>query len=45
MKRTLLIAILALGLLVLALGGWAVQGLRWAVRPGRSRTRRRLATA
>lgn len=43
MKRTFLIAILALGLLVLALGGWAVQGLRWAL-PG-GRTRRRPATA
>ena len=45
MKRTLLISLLALGLLVLALGGWAVQGLRWVVRPGRVRTRRRLAPA
>ena len=43
MKRTLYLTILALGLLVLALGGWAVQGVRWAL-PGR-RQRRRLATA
>jgi hypothetical protein len=43
MKRWLYLTILALGLLVLALGGWVVQGVRWA-RPGR-RYRRRLATA
>jgi hypothetical protein len=30
MKRSLLIFFLALGLLLLALGGWAVQGVRWA---------------
>ena len=31
MKRRLLLTLLGLGLLLLALGGWAVQGLRWAV--------------
>ena len=44
MKRTLLIALLALGLIVLAVGGWAVQGIRWTLRGGRDR-RERLATA
>jgi hypothetical protein len=44
MRRALLLAILALGLLVLAVGGWAVQGLRWAW-PGGRRARRRLAPA
>ena len=31
MKRLLLLAFLALGLLTLAVGGWVVQGLRWAL--------------
>ena len=31
MKRTLLIALLALGLILLAVGGWTVRGVRWAV--------------
>jgi hypothetical protein len=44
MKRWLYLTILALGLLVLALGGWVVQGVRWVL-PGRRRHRRRLATA
>ena len=44
MKRTLLIALLAVGLIVLALGGWTVQGIRWTLRGGRNR-RERLATA
>jgi hypothetical protein len=42
MKRTLLILLLAVGLLLLALGGWAVQGARWALSGGTRR--RRLAT-
>jgi hypothetical protein len=29
-KKRLLVVLLVTGLLVLALGGWAVQGLRWA---------------
>jgi hypothetical protein len=29
-KRRLLFFLLVTGLLLLALGGWAVQGLRWA---------------
>jgi hypothetical protein len=44
MKRTLLIGLLALGLILLALGGWTVQGIRWTLRGGRDR-RERLATA
>jgi hypothetical protein len=44
MKRTLLLILLALGLLLLAAGGWAVQGLRWTLGGGRDR-RERLATA
>jgi hypothetical protein len=44
MKRTLLLILLALGLIVLAVGGWAIQGLRWALGGGRGR-RERLATA
>jgi hypothetical protein len=42
MKRQLLILVLALGLLVLAVGGWTVQGARWALTGGTRR--RRLAT-
>jgi hypothetical protein len=30
MKRTLFFILVVTGLLVLALGGWMVQGLRWA---------------
>ena len=44
MKRTLLIALLALGLILLAVGGWTIQGIRWALGGGRDR-RERLATA
>jgi hypothetical protein len=44
MKRTLLLILLALGLILLAAGAWAVQGLRWAFGGGRDR-RERLATA
>jgi hypothetical protein len=43
MKRVVLISLLALGLLLLAVGGWTVQGLRWALGGGRRRAR--LATA
>ena len=43
MKRVVLISLLALGLLLLAVGGWAVEGLRWALGGGRRRAR--LATA
>jgi hypothetical protein len=44
MKRTLLIALLALGLILLAVGGWTVRGIRWALGDRRNR-RERLATA
>ena len=44
MKRTLLIGLLAVGLIALALGAWTVQGIRWTLRGGRNR-RERLATA
>jgi hypothetical protein len=44
MKRTLLLILLALGLILLAVGGWAFQGLRWTLGGGRDR-RERLATA
>jgi hypothetical protein len=37
MKRRFLFVLLVTGLLVLALGGWTVQGLRWAATGGRSR--------
>jgi hypothetical protein len=37
MKRRLLFLLLVTGLLVLALGGWTVQGLRWATSGGRAR--------
>jgi hypothetical protein len=36
MKKRLLFWLLVTGLLVLALGGWTVQGLRWAT-GGRAR--------
>jgi hypothetical protein len=35
MKRTLFFSTFALGILVLALGGWTVQGLRRALTVGR----------
>jgi hypothetical protein len=44
MKRWLYITLLAFGLLTLALGGWAAQGLRWALTAPR-RQRGRLAPA
>lgn len=44
MKRLLLISLLALAVLVLALGAWTVQGARWAL-TGSRRPRRRLAPA
>jgi hypothetical protein len=31
MKRTLFIGAVIVGILVLALGGWTVRGVRWAV--------------
>jgi hypothetical protein len=44
MKRWLLLISIAFGLLVLALAGWAVQGVRWTL-TGSRRRRTRLATA
>jgi len=37
MKKRLLLGLLVTGLLVLALGGWIVQGVRWAATGGRVR--------
>jgi hypothetical protein len=37
MKAHLLFALLVTTLLVLAVGGWTVQGLRWAASGGRPR--------
>jgi hypothetical protein len=37
MKRKLFFILLATGLVLLALGGWAVQGARWAVTGGWAR--------
>jgi hypothetical protein len=34
MKRKLLFLLLVTGLILLALGGWAVDGVRWAVAGG-----------
>jgi len=34
MKRRLLFILLVTGLLLLALGGWSVRGLRWALSGG-----------
>jgi hypothetical protein len=34
MKRRLLFGLLITGLIVLALAGWALQGIRWAVSGG-----------
>jgi hypothetical protein len=31
MKKTLFIGAVALGILLLAVGGWTVRGVRWAV--------------
>ena len=44
MDHRLLILLLALGLLVLALGGWAVDGVRWLL-TGSRRARPGIATA
>jgi hypothetical protein len=35
MKRRLIFFLLVIGLLLLALGGWTVQGLRFAISGGR----------
>jgi len=43
-KRWLLLTVIAFGLLLLALAGWAVQGVRWTL-TGSGRRRTRLATA
>ena len=37
MKKRLLFLLLVTGLLLLALGGWTVQGLRWALSGGSAR--------
>ena len=37
MQQRLLFVLLVTGLLVLALGGWTVQGLRWLATAGRAR--------
>ena len=37
MKKRLLFWLLVTGLIVLALGGWTVQGLRWAATGGGAR--------
>jgi hypothetical protein len=44
MKRLALLLLLALGILLLALAGWIVQGVRWTLSGGRRR-RTRLAAA
>ena len=38
MKKRLLFLLLVTGLLLLALGGWTVQGLRWALSGGWARS-------
>jgi len=38
MKRRLLFLLLVTGLILLALGGWTIQGLRWATGGGRTST-------
>jgi hypothetical protein len=38
MKRRLLFILLVTGLILLALGGWTIRGLRWAVGGGRADT-------
>ncbi len=43
-KRWLLLTVIAFGLLLLALAGWAVQGVRWTLTGSRHR-RGRLAAA
>jgi hypothetical protein len=37
MKNRILLVLLVTGLIVLALGGWTVQGVRWAATGGRAR--------
>ena len=37
MKKRILFLLLVTGLLLLALGGWTVQGLRWALAGGWAR--------
>jgi uncharacterized membrane protein YidH (DUF202 family) len=44
MNRYLLLILVAFGLLMLALGAWTVQGLRWTI-SGRRRRRGRLVPA
>jgi hypothetical protein len=44
MKRWIYLSLLALSLLLLAVGGWAVQGVRWSLTAPR-RQRGRLAPA
>ena len=39
MKKTLFISALVIGLVVLALGGWTVKGIRRLARAGRPRLR------
>jgi hypothetical protein len=39
MKKTLFISVIVLGVLVLALGGWTVKGIRRLARAGRPRLR------
>jgi len=36
MKKRMFIGTLALGILVFALGGWTVEGVRWAFTPLRA---------
>ena len=38
MKRKLWFILIATGLILLALGGWTVEGLRWLAGSGRART-------
>jgi hypothetical protein len=38
MKRKLFFILIATGLIILALGGWTVDGLRWVLGGGSSRT-------
>jgi hypothetical protein len=37
MKKRLLFWLIVTGLIVLAIGGWTVEGLRWAASGGRAR--------
>jgi hypothetical protein len=37
MKNRILFVLIVTGLIVLALGGWTVQGLRWVATGGRTR--------